>query len=142
MVAVPYKVCIVVERDFGERLAELEPGVPVWIVDTPSNATVARRLRTEGNQESHLSGITTFNDSHSSSPEDLLVSELDTIDLHHGSYSANPPYTVLEVLGVQLSERIRTGLSEYGFNEFHPHAEGFSAIRPADWMTLSAPSSE
>jgi hypothetical protein len=33
MTAVPYKVCVIVDREFGERLAEIEPGVPVWIVD-------------------------------------------------------------------------------------------------------------
>ena len=40
------------------------------------------------------------------SPEDILVSELDTIDLHHDSY------TILEVLGVPLSERIKAVLFE------------------------------
>ena len=130
MVAAPYKVHVVVDRDFGERLAELEPNVPVWIVDTPSNKTVAQRLWNERNQKNHLTGITTFRDSVSSSPEDLLVSELDTIDLHHGCYSSDPPYTILEVLGVPLSERIKTELAEYGFNEFHSTAGGFSAVRP------------
>lgn len=130
MVAVPYRVRIVVDRDFGERLAELEPGVPVWIVGTPLNAGVAQRLWKERNQENHLTGVTTFNDSASTSPEDLLISELDTIDLHHGSYSSNPPYTILEVLGTPLSERIKVELTEFGFNKFHPTASGFSAVRP------------
>jgi hypothetical protein len=130
MVADPYKVLVVVDRDFGERLTALESGVPVWIVDTPPNASVAQRLWKKRNQENHLTGITTFRDSVSSSPEDLLISELDTIDLHHGSYSSDPPYTILEVLGVPLSERIKAELSEYGFNEFHPTASGFSAARP------------
>jgi hypothetical protein len=74
-------------------------------------------------------GITTFNDLESSSAEDLLVSELDTIDLHHGSHSANPPYSILEVLGAPLSDRIKAELSQYGFDEFHPNAAGFSAVR-------------
>jgi hypothetical protein len=29
-------VYVVVEREFGEHLAEFAPGVPVWIVNTPS----------------------------------------------------------------------------------------------------------
>jgi hypothetical protein len=37
MTALPYKVYVVVDREFGEKLAELERAVPVWIVDTPTN---------------------------------------------------------------------------------------------------------
>jgi len=33
----PYKVFVVVDREFGEQLATLTPGLPVWIVDTPIN---------------------------------------------------------------------------------------------------------
>jgi hypothetical protein len=120
---------VVVEREFGEHLAEFAPGVPVWIVNTPLNRVLAERLRKERNQKGHLTGITSFNDSKSSSAADLLVSELDKIDLHHGSHSANPPYTLLEVLGAPLSDR-KAQLSQYGFDEFHPSAAGFRAIRP------------
>jgi hypothetical protein len=130
MVAVPYKVYVVVEREFGEQLAKLPPDAPIWIVNTPPNRAVAERLWKERNQEGHLTGITTFNDLKASSSEDLLVSELDTIDLHHGSYSAHPPYTVLEVLGAPLSDRIKTELSLYGFDEFHSTTVGFCALRP------------
>lgn len=130
MVAVPYKVYVVVEREFGEKLAKLPAGAPIWIVNTPTNRAVAERLWKERKQQGHLTGITTFNDLKASSEEDLLVSELDTIDLHHGSYSANPPYTVIEVLGAPLSDRVKAELAEYGFDEFHPNTAGFSAVRP------------
>jgi hypothetical protein len=89
MAAVPYKVYVVVDREFGEKLAELERGVPMWIVDTPTNKPVARRLWNERPDEDHLTGITTFNDGNSLSPEQLLLSHLDTIELHHGSQSAD-----------------------------------------------------
>ena len=128
---VPYKVCVVVDREFGERLAEIESGVPVWIVDTPANKPMAQRLWKEHPHESHLTGITTFNDWNPFSPEDLLIGELDMIDLHHGSYSTDTPYTISEVFGAPPSERIKAKLPEYGFNEFHPTAPGFSAVRPA-----------
>jgi hypothetical protein len=101
----------------------------VWIVDTPTNKAVAQRLWKERPEEGHLTGITTFNNADSSSPEDLLVAELDSIDLHHGSYSADPPYTAIEVLGTPLTERVRNELSAYGFNEFHTNSAGFTAQR-------------
>jgi hypothetical protein len=130
MAIVPYKVYVVVDREFGEQLTELERGVPVWIVDTPTNKAVVQRFWNERPGEGHLTGITTFNDVNSSSPEDILLGELDSIDLHHGSYSADPPYTVLEVLGTPLTVRTKNELSTYGFNEFHANSAGFTAKRP------------
>ena len=58
------------------------------------------------------------------------MSELDTIDLHHGPHSANPPYTVLEVFGTTLNDRIKAELSQYGFDKFDATSVGFSAVRP------------
>jgi hypothetical protein len=127
--AAVYKVCVVVDRNFGDRLAELPRGVPVWIVDTPSNKPVAQRLWKEGPDESHLTGITTFNDVESSSPEELLIAELDSIDLHHGPYSADRPYTVLEILGTRLTDSAKQALAEYGFAKFQENPTGFTAIR-------------
>jgi len=110
-------------------LAELPRGVPVWIVDTPSNKPVAQHLWKERPNESHLTGITTFDDMESSSPEELLIAELDVIDLHHGPYSADPPYSVLEVLGTQLTDSVEHALAAYGFDQFRENPSGFTAIR-------------
>jgi hypothetical protein len=130
MADVPYRVCVVVDREFGERLAKLAVGLPVWIVSTSLNRAVAERLSKEDKEKSHLKGITVFNDQKASSPEDLLISQIQTIDLHHGSYSANPPYTVLDVIGTPLSAKIRAVLSEYGFGQFDDNPLGFCAVRP------------
>jgi hypothetical protein len=73
--------------------------------------------------------VTTFK-SEASSPENALLDELDTVDLHHGSYSADPPYTVLEVIGASVTESVRAELGKYGFNEFCSTATGFRAVRP------------
>jgi hypothetical protein len=129
MAAVPYKVYVVVDREFGEKLAELVRGVPVWIVDTPTNKPVAQRFWNERPDENHLTGITTFNDLNSLSPEEMLLGHLDTIELHHGSHSADPPYTVIEVFGTQLTANTKSVLSEYGFNAFHITSTGFTASR-------------
>jgi hypothetical protein len=128
MAGAPYKVYIVVDREFGDKLAEIE-GAPVWIVDTPINKAVVRRLWSEHPQQNQLTGITTFDDFESSSPEDILLGQLDTIDLHHGVYSANPPYNVIEVVGTPLTDRVKSELSEYGFNEFFASPAGFTAKR-------------
>lgn len=128
MAVAPYKVYIVVDREFGDKLAEIE-GAPVWIVDTPINKTVVRRLWSEQPQKNHLTGITTFDDFESSSLEDILLGQFDAIDLHHGVYSANPPYAVIEVVGTPLTARVKNELSEYGFKEFCAGPAGFTAKR-------------
>jgi hypothetical protein len=129
MVASPYKVYVIVDRRFGERLNELERGAPVWIVDSPHNMPVVKLLWQSRPNESHLNGITSFVDSESSSPEKLFLGELDMIDLHHGTHSADPPYTVLQVFGTPLTTRIKEELAKYGFHEFQNNVVGFVAKR-------------
>jgi len=130
MAAVPYKVYVVVDREFGEKLGGIEQGAPVWVVDTPANKAVVQRSWNEHPNEDHLTGITTFNDLSSLSPEQMLLGKLDAIELHHGSYSADPPYSVIEVFGTQLTANAKKVLSEYGFSVFQVTAAGFTASSP------------
>lgn len=131
----PYRVFVVLDREYGQRLAELAETGPVWIVDTPENRTVAQQIGAAQPKRSHLECITTFKFPDGRSSEDILINELDTIDLHHGLYSANPPYTVIEVIGTGVSEKVRNSLAEFGFDQFEPMPHGFRAIRPLpkDW---------
>ena len=129
MAARAYKVFVVVDRDFGERLSKLQRDVPVWIVDTPVNKPAAQQLWSQQPEPNHLTGVTTFKDMKTAPPEDLLLAQLDSIDLHHGSYSADPPYTVIEVIGAALTGRVKSELSEFGFSDFHPTQSGFVATR-------------
>lgn len=123
-----YKVVVVVDENYGERLAGVSSDVPVWIVDTPGNRPVVERIWRERRAESHLTGVTLFN-SYGSTPEQRFLAEIDTIDLHHGEYSADPPYSILEVIGVRLTPAIKTELAEYGFDQFGESQDGFIANR-------------
>src|SRR5436190_11001723 len=122
-------VRIVVDREFGERLAELRNDVPVWIVGSRVNTAVVRRLWAERQTQDHLTGITVFDD-FAGTAADLLRSQLDNIDLHHGVYSADPPCTVLEVIGVELDKTIELSLAPHGFTNFMPSPLGFTGTRP------------
>lgn len=124
-----YRVFVVLDRVYGKRLSELARIGPVWIVDTTLNRAAAEGVWAVHPKGSHLDGVTTFK-AGEYSPEDALINELNTIELHHSSYSADPPYTVLEVIGAVVSERIKAELSLFGFVEFQPTAEGFRAVRP------------
>lgn len=126
--AEPYRVFVVVDSDYGQHLTELSEMGPVWIADTPANRSVAQEIWAHPNR-SHLEGVTTFKVAEGTSPEDMLINELDTIDLHHGTYSANPPYKVLDVIGTPITARLKVELGEYGFDNFQETARGFRAVR-------------
>ena len=89
-----YRVFVVVDREYGERLSGIAPKEPVWIVDTPNNRAAAQKIWAADMKRGHLEGVTTFKVGEDCSREDALINELSTIDLHHGAYSADPPYTV------------------------------------------------
>jgi hypothetical protein len=121
----PCKITVVLDRTYGKRLLNTPAVTRVWIVDTPVNRVAVQLMRTER----PLQDVTTFKFRDEESAEETLLAELDTIDLHHGSYSPKPAYTVLEVVGTAITERIVAGLSTFGFKEFRPTSSGFSADR-------------
>jgi hypothetical protein len=122
-------VLVIVEPSFGERLTLLPANVQVWIVDTPINTPVVHRLWKERRADNEQNGITTFKVFPGKSREENFLSNLSTIDLHHGHYSNDPPYAQIEVIGASLSDQIKAALSEYGFHQVVATAEGFCAIR-------------
>lgn len=130
-----YRVFVVLDRNYGERVSDLTQAGPVWIVDTPLNRAAAQRFWADNPNSFDLDGVTTFKFGEDSSPEDVLIDEVDTIDLHHGVHSANPPYTVIEAIGASISEKLKSKLSQFGFNQFEITSQGFRAVRPmpSDW---------
>lgn len=128
--AEPCRVFVVLDRDYGQRITELAQTGPVWVIDTPANRTVAQQTWDASPNASHLEGVTTFKFQEDIPSEDILINELGMIDLHHGAYSSNPPYTVIEVIGIGISDKLQSGFNEFGFDQFVPTPQGFRAIRP------------
>lgn len=79
-----------------------------------------------------MDGITVFKAAIDRTPEEILIDEFGTIDLHHGPHSADPPYTVIRIIGTFLTEKIMGTLSEYGFDSFDIADDGFRAVRPLE----------
>lgn len=125
----PCTVWVVVDPFFGERLAGLPPNEPVWIVDSAANTPVAHRLWKDRPTGCGLAGITTFRPGSGYNPEQELISQLGTIDLHHGEFSADPPCSALVVTGCGATEAVRYALSGYGFRVKSVQQNGFLARR-------------
>ena len=127
-IATPYRVKIVLDPNFGERLAALPVNEPVWIIDSTANTPIALQAwKMRPNRNDHLTGITTFKPVAAFDPEEELLAQLAPIDLHHGNYSADPAYSLLEVIGCAASDRIRAALAEFGFEVQESSANGFTA---------------
>lgn len=126
----PHSVSIVLDRNYGAALEELAKVGPVWIVDSTVNNEIIQKIWAESPNQEHPAGVTSFKASNGRAPEQMLFDWMDTIDLHHGSYSANPPYTILRVIGSKLTPEIRQFLGEFGFDSFTSADSGFHATRP------------
>jgi len=124
------RLVVILDPFYGARLRDLSPGSPVWVVMSPSNAPIVRDLWATGHRESHLAGLTGMDFEPETSAEDCLAYEFATIDLHHGSYSTQSSYTVIEVIGARLQDHLRELLAQYGFDEFSETSDGFVASRP------------
>jgi hypothetical protein len=129
MANAPNTVTIVVDPEFGDRLYAVAKETPVWIVDTPLNRAAAEFVRAQNPEHRPPSDVTTFQVDRDSTPEEWCANILGAVDLHHGEYSDDPPYTVVEVIGAPLTVKLRQAFSEYELNAFVERAAGFQASR-------------
>ncbi len=125
----PYTVHVIVDPVFGERLREIPLGEPVWIADTEVNRPAYEAVGRERNPESYLVGLSSFKVELTARPEDWLISELADIDLHHGEYSHDPPWSRINVIGAKWTERIQKELGRFGFTAHLVTREGFEATK-------------
>lgn len=130
MILDPYEVFIVLDRDYGFRLRRLLKSGPIWALDSPVNREVAQEIWKDPPSRDHLDGITIFSAGTGTAPEEAFIAEFNTIDMHHGVYSAAPPYTIAHIVGISLTDKLRAVLSPYGFDSFEVTDEGFRAMRP------------
>jgi hypothetical protein len=123
------KVTLVLEPEYGEKLARLAAASHVWVVDTPANRGAASEYWAQNPNHKAESGITTFKVSEDVSRLETFLGILATVDLHHGAYSSNPPYSELEVIGVPLTGEAKSAVRGLGFGRFEPTAENGPARR-------------
>ncbi|HEV7299509.1 MAG TPA: hypothetical protein VGN72_09115 [Tepidisphaeraceae bacterium] len=129
----PYKVAIVVDREFGSRLDAVAKQLHVWICDSPTNRAAFDAVhRSRGEWRYDLeSGVTIFKCDPIESAEDALIAVLGAVDLHHGGYSHDPPWSGIDVFGCAATPRVRDAFAEYGANVTSETADGFEARRPS-----------
>ncbi len=120
-----HNVAIVVDREFGERLVPLSQRLHVWICDTPANGEAAKKAvaAVPAGAVWNEVGVTTFRVNENETPEDMAISRLEDIDLHH------PGWFQMEFYGVMINDELRRELQEYGTSEFGETPYGFVCSR-------------
>jgi len=127
LIVAPYTVALVVDPEFGEELAVLAARVHTWAIDTPTNRAVAEGMWSVAPEAHGIeSGVTTFKPQ-GVNAEEWCLAVIDELDMHHNHYSHDPAYSVLEVYGAGLSERIREAFAFYGLVQFEETPAGFIA---------------
>jgi hypothetical protein len=81
-------VMVVVDSAFGERLWEVVARRDLWVVDSAVNRAVVEEIRGRHKSGGEHPSLTTW-------PAGLKdwTALLDTLELHHGEYSSDPPWT-------------------------------------------------
>ncbi len=129
----PHKVGLVVERNFGQRIATLARLFHVWSIESPSNTPFIQQFWDGGQKvsesDSLSSGITSFVADDKESPEEVCARIAGDVDEHHGEFAHDPPWSELEVFGVKLSTRLREVFTDIGATTFEPTQEGFICRR-------------
>lgn len=125
-----HRVAIVVSDEFVAGLADLARTQHVWSARTPASEAVPQRVwayHAAADGDPLGSGVTLFDGGQT--PADSLLSIVDTVELHHGSDSHDPPVKIIDVLGARATDEIRRAFADLGFLRFDDSADGFVARR-------------
>ena len=130
-----HEIAVVVEPCFGARLPDLAKQVHVWICASDENSEAVRSYWDSETKDANSfeSGATEYQIDTSGTPEDWCCNIVPTVDLHHGEFSNDPPWSSIRVYGTALTDRVRSVLVSFGASHFKVSPDGFIATRePVD----------
>ena len=84
----------------------------VWLVDSPSNQATAETHWAKSHPPA--GSLTTFK-AYGASPDEWAAEILEAIEEHHGQFAQDPPFTQLQIVGCEASERLTSALRGIGF---------------------------
>jgi hypothetical protein len=128
-----HKVAIVIDRNFGARLADLARDRHVWVVGSQSNAAAVQRYLTSAQMSAATdrlgAGITSFVAEDGETPEDTCARVASDVDEHHGEFAHDPPWSEIEVFGAELTSALRQTFAELGAEVWEATRDGFLCRR-------------
>ena len=128
-----YRIAIVVDERFGNKVLHLAQTVYVWLIESAENDRSAK-LAWEAPQRGDdplLCGVTTSKREHGEELDALIIRLLDTIDEHHGEFAHDPEWSEIDVYGACPSTAIEVAAADYGVNRCEVVPFGFRLCRPS-----------
>jgi hypothetical protein len=98
-------VTLVVDPEFGEQANGRARLGPLWVIASPKNTLVIKRLWASG-ERYDANSPATFDAVPGRSAEESAIAFIDTVDMHH------PDWGSFEIIGVRLSPKLLSALLE------------------------------
>ncbi|MBK8252947.1 MAG: hypothetical protein IPK82_09785 [Polyangiaceae bacterium] len=126
-----YRITLVVDEHYGEKVLTLARGTYVWLVESIENDLWAKRYwdRTTANEDPLLHGVTTFRRLEGESIDALIVRLIELIDEHHGEVAHEPEWSEIDVIGAPASPGVIEAAGNYGVDRCEEFAGGFRLSR-------------
>jgi hypothetical protein len=125
----PYGAAIVIGTDHPD-IEGLASRLHAWVPDTAIYYDKIQQIKRKNPEYSSERGVTIYHYEPGETPEDTLLSLLVTVDMHHGDFSHDPPWSFMEVYGVKPTPAIKEAFAEYGATIFRDTGDGFIVRRP------------
>ena len=129
----PRKVGLVVDRNFGHRIAPLARSFHVWIIESPGNTPFIKQFWDSEQQVAGCDpltvGITPFAADDKESSEEACARIAGDVDEHHGEFAQDPPWSEIEVFGIKLNTTLREVFQAIGATTFESTQDGFICRR-------------
>jgi len=132
---IPYRIALVFDKFYGEKLFDLAENLYVWIIGSETNrkyvkdywdthpanesidpATGGRCFRLNLDK-----GVTMMEDV--STPFDSEL--LDDLWDHHGMYAHDPPLSEILVIGLPFTDDVKRTIDDYGLSVIEKRADWF-----------------
>lgn len=124
-----YTVVLVVDPECGDDLWEIAARHDAWVVPSDANRTVVEQIWKERKGESEGPSITIWSAPTPAVTEQDWLAILDTIEVHHGPFSCEPPLDTLSVYGASVTTPITDALRELEYELVKPTGLGFIAFK-------------
>ncbi len=125
----PHKIAIVMDTEFGDALEEIAPYMYVWIVETPANKKLVKKIPQSDWYDSE-NGISFFTADSKKFVEQQFIEIMAQLDESHSRNAPAAAWTVLEVYGCVPTFLISEVLkSEYRVIHIEATEQGFIATR-------------
>lgn len=129
-----YRIFLVLDDHFGDRVEALARDTYVWLVQSPYNDASAELVwrESESSDDPLQRGLSTYKRLPGESPEEEIVRLIEMIEDHHGEFAHTPPWSEIEVIGAHVDpQRMEATARDVGATSVVPTPEGLRIVRGA-----------